>query len=127
MTSSRRDARPAVAPHPDAILAVVARTVRSRPGNLRLIGAVTCLLLLSLLVGSTSAHHRHRGPGEALYDDACLDLRLAMNSDHAGLGPPSPIEFGLLPRSDSLGVASTSGNPDVRPPPTVARAPPHPA
>jgi hypothetical protein len=108
---------------------VVSQAVRRRRGNLRLTGgALACLLLLSLLVGSISAHHTHGGPGDALYNDACLDLRLAMNTDRGGLWPPSPLDIdGPLPTSDSLSVVPAFGIPDARPMPSVARAPPRPA
>jgi hypothetical protein len=97
-------------------------------GNLSQIGACTLALLLGLLNTVAPTYHAHRGSSEALYDDACPDLRLAMSADSAGPRSRPLTESGVpVPVGESLAGLDPSFIPAARPAQTDARAPPLPA
>jgi len=106
----------------------VARKVRDRPGSLGPIGASVLGLLLVFLTMGAPAPHAHRGLSAALYDEACPDLRLAMNADRGG----PPVQFLTeshvpLATGQAPSAPSDSFIPDVRLAQSEARAPPLPA
>jgi hypothetical protein len=102
--------------------------VRHSLGHVSQVGACALALLFLTLITGTPAHHTHRDPGTALYDDACPDLRLAMSADSAG---PSarPLTDSDVPLAigQSFNGAAASVLPGVRCAQTDARAPPRPA
>jgi hypothetical protein len=96
--------------------------------NLGQIGACTLALLLGLLNTVLPLCHAHRDSSDALYDDECPDLRLAMSADSAGPGFRPLAENGVpLDVGELLDGLAPSFIPDVRLAQTDARAPPLPA